>query len=211
MKIDIVNYKSEKTSEMDIANFVGDTVVRDDLIQEVIRWQNSNSRSGCHKTKQRSEVSGSTKKLFRQKGRGAARHGSAKAPIFVGGGVAFGPVVRSHSYKLNKKVRSKALKSALNLAYANKSLSALSLDSLPGKDNQPKLSLFKKVIKFYNNKKVLFIYSDSDQESIFRKSLSNVKNFNFLNVNGVNVRDIMMNNQVVFLLPAAKKFFEKEV
>ena len=88
--------------------------IRDDILQRTVRWQLARRQAGTHKTKSRGEVNRTTKKYIRQKGSGGARHGSRNAPIFVGGGIAHGPRVRSHAHDLPKKVRKMALAHALS-------------------------------------------------------------------------------------------------
>ena len=88
--------------------------IRDDILQRTVRWQLARRQAGTHKTKSRGEVNRTTKKYIRQKGSGGARHGSRNAPIFVGGGIAHGPRVRSHAHDLPKKIRKMALAHALS-------------------------------------------------------------------------------------------------
>ena len=97
------NWENEEVDKFTLNPKTFGLDIRKDILHRVVHWQLSKARSGCHKTKQRNEVSGSTRKIYKQKGTGQARHGSIKAPIFVGGGTTFGPINHSHEYQLNKK------------------------------------------------------------------------------------------------------------
>ena len=103
MKKDIVNFENKKINDIEINESIFCLKVFPDLIHQYIRFQNAKSRQGSHKTKTRSEVNGRAKKPFAQKGTGNARQGSSKPPHFRGGATSMGPVVRDHSFNLNKK------------------------------------------------------------------------------------------------------------
>ena len=118
MQCDIVTLSNKKTGSIELSDDVFGQNVRPDLMTRVVNWQLAKRRSGNHKVKQRSEVTGSTAKPFNQKGGGRARQGTTVAPQMRGGGVAFGPKFRSHAHKLPKKVRALALKSALSAKQA---------------------------------------------------------------------------------------------
>ena len=114
MKIDVVNIEAKKAGNIELNPEIFGLQPRVDILSRVIEWQLSKRRSGNHKTKEVGDVKGSTKKIYRQKGTGNARHGSKRQVQFRGGCVAFGPVVRSHAYSLPKKVRKLGLKIALS-------------------------------------------------------------------------------------------------
>ena len=105
MKYNIVNWTGATVGEISLPQIIFDYGVRKDLMYKVLHWQLAKSRSGTHAVKERGDVRGSTRKISPQKGRGAARHGGIRGAQFRGGGIIFGPQVRSHGYKLNKKVR----------------------------------------------------------------------------------------------------------
>src|SRR5579859_4224299 len=111
---DVFNMKREKVGSIDLADEVFGTEVREHLFYEVVKAQLASKRQGTQSAKNRSAVSGSTKKLYKQKGTGRARHGSIRAPVFVGGGQAHPPRPRDWSYRPPRQVRSAALKSALS-------------------------------------------------------------------------------------------------
>src|SRR5918996_2380148 len=114
MKIDITTLNGGQGGSLELDDAIFGLEPRADILQRCVRWQLAKRRAGTHKAKGRSEIDRTTKKLYKQKGTGNARHGAASAPQFRGGGRSFGPVVRSHEHDLPKKVRALALKHALS-------------------------------------------------------------------------------------------------
>ena len=114
MKKQVVDLSNKNTSEIDIPESIFGIKVFPDLIHQYIRYQNAKSRQGSHKTKTRSEIKGKAKKPFAQKGTGNARQGSSKPPHYRGGATSMGPQNRDHSFSLNKKEKTLALKCALS-------------------------------------------------------------------------------------------------
>lgn len=114
MKYDVINLDNKNVGSVDLADDIFGIDVREDIIARVIDWQLAKRRAGTHSTKGISDISGTTKKPFKQKGTGHARQGSLRAPQFRGGATIFGPVVRSHAYDLPKKIRALGLRSALS-------------------------------------------------------------------------------------------------
>ena len=114
MKIDITTLSGDAAGSIELDDAIFGLDPREDLIARMVRYQLAKRRAGTHKTKGRAEIARTGKKLYKQKGTGSARHGSARVPQFRGGGRAFGPVVRSHAHDLPKKVRALALKHALS-------------------------------------------------------------------------------------------------
>ena len=110
MKCDVINLENKKVGSVDLMDAVFGVEVRPDILARVVDWQLAKRRAGTHSVKNLSTISGTTKKPFRQKGRGQARQGTLRAPEFRHGAVAFGPVVRSHAYDLNKKIRKLGLR-----------------------------------------------------------------------------------------------------
>jgi large subunit ribosomal protein L4 len=125
MKATIKNLNNEAVGEIDLADEVFGLAVRTDLLHRMVNWQLAKRRSGNHKTKGISEIQGTTKKPYRQKGTGRARQGSTRSPQFRGGATIFGPVVRSHEHDLTKKFRKLALKTALSAKAADGKLIVL--------------------------------------------------------------------------------------
>ena len=118
MKVSVKNLDNKEIGEIELAEAVFGAPVRRDILARVVNWQLAKRRAGTHKTKGISDIQGTTKKPWRQKGTGRARQGSLRSPQFRGGAVIFGPVVRDHGFDLQKKVRRLGLKSALSAKQA---------------------------------------------------------------------------------------------
>ena len=130
MKIAVKTIEGGQAGEIDLADAVFGAPVRQDILQRCVVWQLSRRQQGTHKTKGRSEVTATSKKMYAQKGTGRARHGNEAAPQFRGGGKAFGPVVRSHASDLPKKVRKLALRTALSTKQAEGKLMVIEATKL---------------------------------------------------------------------------------
>ncbi|MDK9697119.1 MAG: 50S ribosomal protein L4 [Siculibacillus sp.] len=165
---------------------------RIDLIQRVIKWQMAKRRAGTHKVKGRSEIARTGKKMYKQKGTGSARHGSARAPIFRGGGRAHGPVVRSHEHDLPKKVRALGLKHALSAKAAAGSLVVLA----DAKAESPKTKAMIERFEKLGLANVLVI-SGSEVDENFGLAARNIPNVDVLPVQGINVYDILRRQVLV--------------
>jgi large subunit ribosomal protein L4 len=188
---DVVNWSGEVADSIELEASVFNLEYRPDILHRVVEWQRSGARSGCHKAKQRNEVSGSTRKIYKQKGTGQARHGSIKAPIFIGGGIVFGPVVRSHGYKLNKKVRALGLRVALSKKVSEKNLIVLedmSLDSY-------KTALLQAKLGSLGLNSALFVDTGLDENLI--KASNGLLNIDVIEVQGINVLDIISHQTLV--------------
>jgi len=118
MKLTVRNLDNQEVGDIELADEVFGLPVRRDILARVVNWQLAKRRAGTHKTKGISDISGTTKKPYKQKGTGRARQGSLRSPQFRGGAVIFGPVVRSHEFDLQKKVRKLGLKTALSAKQA---------------------------------------------------------------------------------------------
>ena len=185
------NWENKEVGKLKLSADVFSQENRSDILHRVVQWQLAKRRLGCHKTKERNEVSGSTRKIYRQKGTGGARHGSIKAPIFVGGGTAFGPQVRDHSHSLNKKIRLLGLKVALSLKCAQKSV--IFLDS--AKLDSYKTSALQGKLNDLGVKSALIVDADLDQNLI--SAAGNIHNIDVLPVVGLNVYDILKHETVI--------------
>jgi large subunit ribosomal protein L4 len=119
MKVPVYSMAGQEVSSVDLPAAVFEAKINRDLMHQAVVRQMANARQGTHKAKGRSEVNRSTAKIYRQKGTGRARHGSRRAPIFVGGGVAHGPQPRDYSKKMPRKMRRAALRSALSVKASN--------------------------------------------------------------------------------------------
>ena len=187
MKKQVVNLSNKNISEIDIPESIFGIKVFPDLIHQYIRYQNAKSRQGSHKTKTRSEIKGKAKKPFAQKGTGNARQGSSKPPHYRGGATSMGPQNRDHSFSLNKKEKTLALKCALSNKSKNEEI--IFLDSLELADHKTK-KLFNSLKKF-NFNSALFIHSEKSNNENFKKASSNIPKLAMLSEKGLNVRDLM--------------------
>ena len=187
MKKQVFNLLNKSVSQIDVPDSIFGIKVFPDLIHQYIRYQNAKSRQGSHKTKTRSEVNGRSKKPFAQKGTGNARQGSSKPAHFRGGATSMGPQNRDHSFSLNKKEKSLALKCALSNK-ANKE-QIIFIDSFEI-DNHKTKNLFKNLKKF-NFNSALFIHNDDEKNENFKRASSNIPRLAMLSGKGLNVRDLM--------------------
>lgn len=202
-KVSVINWSNEEVQKIDLNPEIFSQPIREDILHRVVNWQLSKARSGCHKSKQRNEVSGSTRKIYKQKGTGGARHGSIKAPIFVGGGVVFGPVVRSHEYKLNKKLRKLGLKVALSARQQEGVIKFLDKATL----NSYKTADFKQMIDKANLQKVLIIDGEFDQNLI--NASSNMHCVDLLLVDGLNVLSLLKAKNILITLRGLQAINER--
>jgi large subunit ribosomal protein L4 len=191
-KLDIINLKGEKVKDLKLNDEIFNIEANEIVLKKAIDLQLASLRQGTAKTKTRAEVSGGGRKPYKQKGTGNARQGSIRAPHYRGGGIAFGVSPRSYTFKMNKKERTLALKSALSLKAQAKELvvvESLELSSLKTKD-------LKEMLKTMNlSGKVLFICS-SDAENLYMAS-RNLPNTLVLLANEINVYDIVNADTVV--------------
>ena len=191
LTVNILNWDREVISERTVSSAIFACPINIHLLHQVTDWQRAKKRSGTHKVKARAEVAGSTRKIYKQKGSGRARHGSKKAPIFVGGGIVFGPVVRSHAFKLNKKVVVLGLKTALSLHYQQQSLSIMNTVEL---DNHKTSFL---VQKLNNTAKEKILIIDVNKQQNILKACANLYHVNYLPVEGINVLDLLKHDKVL--------------
>lgn len=199
MKAKIVNLDNKASGELELDKAVFGLPVRADILQRVVEWQRSKSRAGTHKTKGISDISGTTKKPFRQKGTGNARQGSLRSPQYRGGAVIFGPVVRSHAYDLPKKVRKLGLKTALSAKQAAGKLFILS--DMDAKDVKTKDMAAKLAALGFTSP--LFISGEAVNEN-FAKAVRNLKGVDVLPQIGANVYDILRHSELVLTQDAVK-------
>ncbi len=192
MKLDVIKLDSGKAGEIDLADDIFGLEPRGDLLQRVVRWQHAKAQAGTHSTLGKSDVSYSTKKIYRQKGTGGARHGSRKAPIFRKGGIYKGPVPRSHAFDLPKKVRALGLKHALSAKASTGSL--VVVESLDLAD--AKTSAVAKAVKENGWKRVLVIDGAEVNEG-FARAARNLEGVDVLPSIGANVYDILKRDTLV--------------
>jgi len=192
MKLDVIKLDAKKAGSVDLDDAIFGLEPRADILHRVVRWQRNNAQAGTHKVKTRSETSYSTKKIYRQKGTGGARHGSRNAPIFRGGGIYKGPTPRSHGHELTKKFRKLGLKHALS-AKANAG-ELVVIDTVDLKD--AKTGALAKQIKELGWKRALIIDGAEVNEN-FAQAARNIEGLDVLPSMGANVYDILKRDTLV--------------
>ena len=204
MKEKINSIDNKLVREVDLNKSIFGVDYREDIISRMIRYQLAKRRSGNHKTKGISEISGSTKKPFKQKGTGSARQGSRRSPQMRGGAVIFGPQVRSHAHKLPKKIRTLALKIALSKKLKDGKLKIIDAFKIP----KAKTSLFKSKLLNFKINSALFVDGKDIDKNFFLAS-NNVPNVDVLSVSGINVYDIVKKDFLIISEGALKSLNER--
>lgn len=192
MKLAVISLEAGKAGDIDLNDDIFGLEPRADLLHRVVRWQRAKAQAGTHSVLGKSDVSYSTKKIYRQKGTGGARHGSKKAPIFRHGGVYKGPTPRSHAFDLPKKVRALGLKHALSAKAAAGEL--VVVDSL--NIAEAKTSAVAKAVKENGWKRVLVIDGAEVNEN-FARAARNLEGVDVLPSMGANVYDILRRDTLV--------------
>ena len=192
MKIDVVNLEAQNVGSVELADEVFGVEVRRDILARMVNYQLAKRRAGTHKTKQIWEVSGTTKKPFKQKGSGNARQGSLRSAQFRGGGVILGPVVRSHAHDLPKKVRALALKVALSAKVAEGKLVILEKAAVASPKTKELLARLTKL----NLANALFI-DGAELDLNFALASRNLPHVDVLPSQGANVYDILRRDTLV--------------
>ena len=199
MKADVIKLDAKKAGDIELSDAIFGLEPRADILHRVVRYQLAKRQAGTHKVKTPSETSYSTKKIYRQKGTGGARHGDRNAPIFRGGGVYKGPKVRSHAHELPKKVRKMGLKHALSAKASSGAL--VVIDSAELKSGKTK-DLAKAVGKL-GWKKALVIDGAEVNEN-FMAASRNIDGLDILPSQGANVYDIMKAHTLVITKAGAE-------
>ena len=196
---DVLNIEKKKVAEVDLNDAVFGADVNEAVIYDVVKMQLASRRSGTASTKTRSDVSGGGKKPFRQKGTGRARAGSSRSPVWRTGGTVFGPHPRDYSFSVPKKIRKKALISALSLKFKENKM--IILKDFP----MEKISArgFQKVVDLFDLKKALFVLDDNNE--ILMNSSRNIKNVKMIRSEGINVYDVLNHEHLILLEPSVKK------
>ena len=197
--IDVYNLKREKVGTLDLADEVFAAEVKEHLFYEVVKAQLASARQGTAAAKNRSAVSGSTKKLYKQKGTGRARHGSIRAPVFVGGGQAHPPRPRDWSYRPPRQVRLGALRSALSKFAKEGRLLVVDRFELPQIKTKGVLDALSTL---KTDRKTLVV--DVAANENLRLSIRNCQDHQFLPPEGVNVYDLLRHDTLVLSKDAAK-------
>lgn len=199
MKASVKDLDNKDVGSIDLAEEVFGLPIRRDILARMIHWQLAKRRAGTHKTKGISEVQGTTKKPWRQKGTGRARQGSLRSPQFRGGAVIFGPVVRSHAFDLQKKVRRLALKTALSAKQAEGKLIVLE----DAKLNEPKTKQLAERFEKLGWSSVLIIGGATLDEN-FARAARNLPQVDVLPQQGANVYDILRRDTLVLTRDAVQ-------
>ncbi len=199
MKIAVIDLDANSVGEIELADEIFGVSLRPDLMQRMVRWQLAKRRAGTHKTKAVSEIRGSTRKPFKQKGTGRARAGSRRAPHHRGGVAIFGPLVRDHAHKLPKKVRKLALKSALSSKRADGKLSVV--DSLDLGSEKTR-ALAERLDRLGWSSALVI---DGDEvDAGFARAARNLTQVHVLPQQGANVYDILRRDRLVLTRKAVE-------
>ncbi|AMW33981.1 50S ribosomal protein L4 [Haematospirillum jordaniae] len=203
MKLDVISLENKAVGTIELPDDIFGLDVRSDILQRVVRWQLARRQSGTHQTKTISMVSGTTRKPFKQKGTGRARQGSMRATQFRGGGVAFGPVVRSHAHDLNKKFRKLGLKTALSAKAREGKLVVADFAGVTGKTKD--LALQVKALGWSS----VLVVDGAEVDALFARAASNIPGLSFLPTQGANVYDILRRDTLVLTRAAVEKLEER--
>ena len=200
--VTVYNMDGKETGKLELSDEIFGVEVNEHLVHMAVLQQLANNRQGTQKAKTRSEVSGGGRKPWRQKGSGHARQGSNRSPQWTGGGVVFAPVPRDYSFKLNKKEKRAALKSALSSRVQEEKL--IVIEDL--KMDEIKTKKFAEMLKKLNLDKALFVLNDKDDNVV--RSARNIPNVKTAQTNTINVFDVLKYNTVVLTKESAKTIEE---
>ena len=192
MELKITTLDGKAAGSVNLPDAIFGLEPRPDLIQRCINWQLNKRQRGTHKVKNRAEINRTGKKMYRQKGTGGARHGSARVNLFRGGGRSFGPLVRSHATGLPKKVRALALRHALSAKAKDGAI--IVMDKATIKDGKTKALLTRFAKLGLDN---ALIIDGAEIEAGFRSATRNIPNVDVLPVQGINVYDILRRRTLV--------------
>src|SRR5580692_1674104 len=199
MKLTVRNLDNQEVGDIELAEEVFGLPVRRDILARVVNWQLAKRRAGTHKTKGISDISGTTKKPYKQKGTGRARQGSLRSPQFRGGATIFGPVVRSHEFGLQKKVRKLGLKTALSAKQAEGKLVVIDAATLA----EAKTKVLRAQFETLGWGSVLIIDGEA-VDAGFAKAARNLPKVDVLPSVGANVYDILRRDTLVLTRAAVE-------
>jgi large subunit ribosomal protein L4 len=210
MKLDVIKLDGGKGGSIELPDDIfGIEDIRADILQRCVTWQLAKRRAGTHKIQVRNEVSRTSKKMYKQKGTGGARHGSRRAAQFVGGAKAHGPVVRSHAFDLPKKVRAMALRHALSSKAKDGSLIVVDTVAL----SDPKTAALRTQLGAIGITHALVI-AGAEVDNNFKLAARNIPNVDVLPNAGLNVYDVLRRRTLVLTKDAVEaiqaRFQEKE-
>jgi len=202
VKVKVKNIKNKEVSEMELPEDIFDYPLKEHLIYEAVKNYNANQRQGTACTKTRSEVSGSGKKLWKQKGTGRARMGALRSPLWRKGGISFGPKPRDYSYAMPKKARRNAIKSVLSDKIRNDRL--FILDELKLASAKTKDTL--KTLKHFNFDKLLIVDQRGNNDLML--STRNIPHIKAIDVTEMNIYDSLKYNYIMLSVDVVKKLME---
>ncbi|NBD35388.1 MAG: 50S ribosomal protein L4 [Chloroflexi bacterium] len=198
MQVAVMNMQGEQVDEIELHADIFEASVNVPLMHQAVVRQLANQRAGTHQTKTRSENNRSKSKWYRQKGTGRARHGSRNAPIFVGGGIAHGPMPRSYNKKMPRKMRRAALRSALSVKAAEQQLIVVDNLTMPAPKTKEMVRVLKNLAA--SDKKILILLPDANEP--VELSGRNLPNVNILRAQYLNIRDLLVADLVIVPLSA---------
>ena len=203
MKLQVIKLDGTESGDIVLNDSVFGIEPKTESLADVVRWQLAKRQAGTHAVKGRSDVSRTSKKLYRQKGTGRARHGARTANIFVGGGVVFGPTPRSHDFKINKKVRELALRSMLSLKAKENNLVICEDLNLATNKTKDLSAMLNKL----NLNSALFV--DFGNFDNFKQACSNLYRIDVLPTIGLNVYDGLSHEKIVLTRSAVENIQER--
>ena len=207
MNIKVLDIEGIKTETLKVSDNLMALKPNNRLLKYVVDWQINHAKKRLAKTKQRNEITGSTRKIYAQKGTGGARHSSRKAPIFVGGGVAHGPKGDNYKVKkINKKIRKIALAQSISKKNNNKELHIFQ----DIKKEVKKTKIFNKFLTKNNLNNVLIVSDKETQKNII-KSVRNIPDVKLINEEGANIYDMLKFKNVLFTISSIKNLQKRLV
>jgi large subunit ribosomal protein L4 len=192
MELKVMSFDGSSAGSVQLSDTIFGLEPRPDILQRCVTWQLAKRRAGTHKVKNRAEIWRTGKKMYRQKGTGSARHGSARVNLFRGGGRSFGPVVRSHEIGLPKKVRALALRHALSAKAKDGGIVVVDKATVDGGKTKALLSSFEKL-----GLSNALIIDGAAVDAGFAQAARNIPNVDVLPVQGINVYDILRRQHLV--------------
>ena len=204
MKVKTLNKTKSNNSDISINDEIFGIVPNEGVILRVLNWQLAKKQQGSHKVKSRSEVKSTTAKMYRQKGGGRARHGAASVVQFRGGGIVHGPVPRSHSHKLPKKIRILGLKSVLSQKAKNNNVLIFNVEKISKKTSE--------IVKIFSKegiRKVLLVFGKNDKQDDLNLAIRNVPLADIINQVGLNVYDVLKKDYILFTEHGLKEFEDR--
>jgi large subunit ribosomal protein L4 len=195
VKYKMLNMEGKEVGEIDLDSEVFDAPAPEGLVHQVVRWQRARAQAGTHKAKNKREVSGGGKKPFRQKGTGRARQGSNTSPLLVGGGVSFGPVPRSHAFRLNKRVRRQGLMAVLSDKRREGRL--IIIDNLAIESGKTKEMQAVLTNVGVGRASALLVLPEIGRKSSTARAGGNIARLNLSKIEGVNVYDLLKSRYLV--------------